>query len=245
MIGDLQLGLPDLACPPALTAGRAPWLEHLIRNLKWRCGPAHSLAGIGDLIVKQGVAVTVRVAFLGSRALGDQGLAGNEGRSILLGRPTHGGGHLGVIMAVDGLDRPAIGLEPRHLIASFGNGGHTVDSRVVVVKEDGKLGQPEPTSDRRGLVTYALHQTAITGNHPGAVIDQILAKPRSQVPLCHGQANGGCDSLTQRPRRRLHPRRVAIFWVTGRIGAPLTEILDLLHRHRLEPCEVQKRIDQH
>ena len=78
--------------------------------------------------------MAVRVALFRARALRNQGFAGDEGGAILLGGPAECCGHLGVVVTIDGLDRPAIGLEPRQLITGFRDGCNTVDGGIVVIK---------------------------------------------------------------------------------------------------------------
>ena len=71
------------------------------------------------------------------------------------------------------------------------------------------------------------------------------AEAGAQHFLGHGETDGGRDPLTQRTGRRLDPLGVAVFRVTGGLGAPLTEVPDLLDRHVAVAGEVQKRVDQH
>jgi hypothetical protein len=207
--------------------------------------PATRLPRIGDLVVEQGVAVAVGVAFLAAGALGDLGLAGDEGRAVLPGRPAQGGGDLAEVVAVDGLHRPAIGLEPGELVAGLRDGRLAVDGGVVVVEQDGQLVQAETPGDRGGLVADALHQAAVAGDHPGAVVDDVVAEPGGQVALGHGHADGGGDALAQGAGGGLDARGMAVFGVAGGVGTPLPEVLDLLHRHGLEAGQVQQGIDQH
>jgi hypothetical protein len=95
------------------------------------------------------------------------------------------------------------------------------------------------------LVADALHQAAVAGDHPGAVVDDVLAEAGGQVRLGHGHADGGGQALAQRPGGGLHARGVVHFGVARGQRAPLPEVLDLLHRHGLEAGQVQQGIEQH
>ncbi len=189
--------------------------------------------------------MAVRIAFLGTRALADLGLAGNEAGLVLLGRPGQGAADGAVVMAVDHLGRPAGGLEAHHLIAGLGDGRHPVDGGVVVVKQHAQAVQFEAAGQRDGLVADAFHQAAVAGDDPCAVVHQIVAITRVQMTLGHGHAHRGGDALAQGAGGRLDARRVAVFRVARRGRAPLAEILDLLHRHGLEAGQMQQGIDQH
>ena len=91
----------------------------------------------------------------------------------------------------------------------------------------------------------AFHQTAVAGDYPGAVIDQVVAKTRRQMALGHGHTDRRGQALTERAGGDFHSRGVPVFGVTGRIGVPLPEILDRLHGHGLEAGQVQQGVDQH
>ena len=238
-------GLPGLAGAPAPPAGSAPGLHQVFRQLERRQVPAHGLARLGDLTVEEGVAVAVRVALLGPGALRDLRPAGDQGGAVLPGRPAQGGGDLAVVVTVDRLDRPAIGLEAGQLVAGLGDGRLAVDGGVVVVEQDGQPVQAEPAGNGGGLVADALHQAAVAGDHPGAVIHKVLAEAGGQVALGHGHADGGGEALAEGACGGLHPRRVAVFRVPGRVGAPLPKVADLVHRHGLEAGQVQEGVDQH
>ncbi len=241
----LQAGFPGLADASAATTDGLPGAGDVGGHGERAVGPAHRLAGVADLVVEQGVAVAVGVAFLGARALGDQGLAGDQGRAVLLGRPTQGGGDLNVVVAVDGLDGPAGGLETQQLVAGLGDRGFTVDGGVVVVEQHGQLVELQAAGDADRLVADALHQAAVAGDHPGAVVDDILAEARGQVGLGHGHADRHRQALAQRAGGAFDAGGVVHLGVAGGQRAPLTEVLDLRHRHGLEAGQVQQGIEQH
>jgi hypothetical protein len=187
----------------------------------------------------------VGVAFLGTRALRDQRLARDHGRAILLGRPAQGGGDLAVVVAVDGLHGPAGGLEAGDLVAGFRDRGLAVDGGVVVVEQHRQLGELQAAGDADGLVADAFHQAAVAGDHPGAVVDDVMAEAAGQMGLGHRHADGRGQALAQRAGGGLDAGRVVDFRVAGGQRAPLTEVLDLLHRHGLEAGQVKQGIEQH
>ena len=240
-----QSRLPGLASPHAPAARPAPGPDQVVRQLKRGQVPAHGLAGLGDLGVEQGVAVAVGIALLGARTLRDVRAAGDQGRTILLHRPAQGGSDPAVVMAIHGLHGPAIGLEPGQLVARLGDGRDTVDGGVVVVEEDGQPVQAEAPGDGGSLVAHALHQAAVPGDDPGAVIDEVLAEPGGQVAFGHGHAHGGGKALAEGTGGGLHPWRMAELRVAGSPGAPLPEVPDLVHRDGLVAGQVQQGVEQH
>ena len=77
--------------------------------------------------------------------------------------------------------------------------------------------KPAGQADR--LVADALHQAAVAGDHPGAVVDQVVAEPGVHVPLGHGHADGGGQALAQRAGGGLDARGMAVLRVARRVGA--------------------------
>ena len=62
-----------------------------------------------------------------------------------------------------------------------------------------------------------------------------------QVCLGHGQADGVGDALTQRTGGHFDAGGLEGFGVTGGLGAPLAELLDVLDRDRVVAAQVQQR----
>jgi hypothetical protein len=166
------------------------------------------------------------------------------GRSCLAG-PLQRLDDLAEVVAVHSLGRPAGGLEAGDLVAGLGDGGFAVDGGVVIVEEHGQLVQAQATCERNGLMADSLHQAAVAGDHPGAVIDQPFAETGVQVALRHGHADGGGEALAQRAGGGLHAGGVAVLGVAGGERAPLPEVAELVHRHRLDAVEVQQGVEQH
>src|SRR3984957_8222551 len=158
-------------------------------------GPADRLAGGGDLLVEQSIAVAVLVALERPRALVDQRLAGDEARPVLAARPAQRAGDLAVVVPVDPPGRPAGRLEAHDLVAGLGQAGATVDGGVVVVEEHGELGELQAAGQVRRFVADTLHQAAVAGDYPGAVVDQPGAIAGGQAALGHRHADRGGEAL--------------------------------------------------
>jgi hypothetical protein len=237
--------LPGLARLAAAFPGLLPVAVDVVRHHEGLVLPAHGLAGVGDLVVEQRVAVAVGVAFLAARAFRDLGLAGDHGRPVLARRPLQGLGDLAMVVAVHRLDRPAGGLEARDLVARLRDGRLAVDGGVVVVEQDGELGKLQAARQADRLVADPFHQATVAGDHPGAVVDEIIAEAGGQMTLGHGHADGGGEALAQRAGSRLDAGRVAILGMAGGVGAELPEVADLVHRHGLEAGQVEQGVDQH
>ena len=65
------------------------------------------------------------------------------------------------------------------------------------------------------FVIDPLHQAAITGNHPGFVVDQIIAEHRVQMPFGDCHAHGCREALTERSGCRFHAVQLEIFRMAG------------------------------
>ncbi len=189
--------------------------------------------------------MAVLVAFLGSGAARHRRLARQQDGLLAFDSPTHGGGDLLVVVAVDGLDRPAGRLEARQLVAGLGQGGVAVDGDVVVVEQDDQVVQLEPAGQRNRLVRHAFHQAAVAGDHPGLVVDQVVAETGIEVALGHGHADRRRQPLAQRPGGTFDAGGVAVFRVARRGRAPLAKVFDILHRHRLETGQMKQAVEQH
>ena len=61
------------------------------------------------------------------------------------------------------------------------------------------------------LVVDAFHQAAVAGDHPGAVVDQIVAEDGVEVPLGDRHADRHRQALAERPGGGLDARRASKF----------------------------------
>src|SRR5690606_36154626 len=171
-------------------------------------------------------AVDAGGVLLVGRAETDHGAAGDERRARAPHRLVEGGADLVGVMAVAAVDGPARGLEPLPLVGRVREAHPTVDRDAVVVPEHDELAQTLASGEADRLVADPLHQAAVAGDHPGAVIDELLAEPCLHVRFRHRHADGGAEALAGRAGRRLDPRGMAVFGMAGGAGAELTEVAD-------------------
>ncbi len=106
------------------------------------------------------------------------------------------------------------------------------------------LDELQMPGERDRLLAHAFHQTAVAGDDVSAVIDEIaIARGEKLLGDRHADSHG--EALPERPGGRLDAGRVAIFGMARRLGAELTEALDLLDRHLRIAGEIEQRIEQH
>ena len=91
----------------------------------------------------------------------------------------------------------------------------------------------------------AFHQAAIARDHPGFVVDDLLAEARAKRFLGDGHTDRRGDALTKRAGCGLDPSGMAIFRVASSGRAQLAEILDLLDAHAGISRQVQQTVEQH
>ena len=101
------------------------------------------------------------------------------------------------------------------------------------------------TGERDRFLADALHEAAIAGDHPGAVIHKLVAEARIQVALRDRHADRRRDALPQGARRRLDTGRDEVFRMPRRLRAQLAEIADVVTGHRGIAGQVKQRVDQH
>ena len=85
----------------------------------------------------------------------------------------------------------------------------------------------------------ALHQTAVSGHDPGAVVDQLVTITGAEAAFRHGHADRCRNALTEGPGRGFDAGGVAKFRMAGGLGAPLTEGFQLLLGDGLKAGQVQ------
>ena len=101
------------------------------------------------------------------------------------------------------------------------------------------------TGQTHRLVVHAFHQAAIPGNHPGTVIDQIVAEHGVQMTFGKSHAHRHGKALPQRTGGAFHAVQQEILRVTGAGAAQLAEVANVLERGLRVAGKVQQRIDQH
>ena len=194
--------------------------------------------GVGDGAVALG-------GVLRGGAQRDVGAASHHGGRVGLARLAQRAVDVLGVVAVALKGGPARGLEAHHLVGAVGEAHGAVDGDAVVVEEHAELREPLHARERDRLVAHPLHEAAVARDHPGAVIDQLLAPARAQHLLGHGHAHGGGEALAERARGGLDARRVVDLRMAGGAGAPLAEVPDLIQRHVGIARQMQQRVEQH
>ena len=186
-----------------------------------------------------------RLAGLGRRAEADGGLAGDE-------RGLVGGLRLGqrrgdrlYVVTIDAHRVPAGRLETLHLVGRIRQRQSAVDGNAVVIEQHDQLRQFEMAGERNGFLRNAFHQVAVGGEHIRLVIDDGVAEHGCHVAFRHRHADGIGEALAERAGGGLDAGGVAIFRMTGRDRAGLTEALDLIDRHGRVAGEIEQGIHQH
>ena len=95
------------------------------------------------------------------------------------------------------------------------------------------------------LVVDAFHQAAVAGDHEGAVIDQLVAIDRVQMPLGDRHADRHRQALPERAGGGFDPGQLEILRVAGARAAELAEVADVLHRRPRVAGQVEQGVDQH
>ena len=85
--------------------------------------------------------------------------------------------------------------------------------------------------ERQRLLADPLHQAAVTAEHVGAAIDQILVKLRREEAFGQGRADRIGETLAQGASRRLDAGSEAALGMAGGPAADFVEALQLLQRH--------------
>src|SRR5688572_1017574 len=98
---------------------------------------------------------------------------------------------------------------------------------------------------RNRLLTYALHQVAVGGEHEGEMIDNLFAEFGGEMALRDRHADRVGESLAKRAGRGLDARGDEVFRVSRSERADLAEALELVERQRLVAEQVQRSVDQH
>jgi hypothetical protein len=223
----------------------APVGEDVIGNFERRGRPAEIFARGGNLVLAQRRAVDVVATLLVGRALADHRAARDQ-RGAIIG---HRGGNrpldIGEIVAVAIFGVPAAGaIAGQHVFAGRQR-GVAIDGDLVVVPQHDHAAQAQRAGQAHGFVVDAFHQAAIARDHPGAVIDQVIAELRIEVAFGHGHAHGHGKALAQRAGGAFHARQQEVFRVAGARAAKLTEIADVVHRRLLVARQVEQRVEQH
>ena len=94
-------------------------------------------------------------------------------------------------------------------------------------------------------MAYAFHQTAITGDDIGEMIDKIATMNGRHVRFRHCHPDCVGKTLAKWAGRRLDATGMADLRMTGGDRTDLAEVAELRHRHVFIAGQVKKRIDEH
>jgi hypothetical protein len=95
------------------------------------------------------------------------------------------------------------------------------------------------------LVADAFHEAAVAGDDVSVVVYYFVAIARIQHAFGKRHADGRRDTLTERSRRRLDAKRVAVFGMSGRAAAELAKRLQLREIHIGIAEQMMQAIEQH
>ena len=216
-----------------------------VRNLERFVRPVEGFPDARDLLGAIRSAVRLAGARQFRRAETDDRLHREEDRLLLLGRPLQRLGHILLVVPVHAAADPSGRLDARTLVGPVGQVRPAIDSDGIVVKQNDQLVQLQMPGECDRFLADAFHEAAVAGDHPGAVIHELVAEARIQVALGDRHADRRRDALPQGARRRLDTGRDEVFRVTRRLGAQLAEIADVVAAHRGVAGQVEQRIDQH
>src|SRR3546814_6678244 len=73
-------------------------------------------------------------------------------------------------------------LARRNVLAG-GKARRTVDGDAIVVPQDVQASQLQVAGEADRLMVDAFHQAAVAGDHPGAMIDQVVPEHCVQMPF--------------------------------------------------------------
>ena len=155
---------------------------------------------------------------------------------------------------------PAVAEEPCGHIVAEGEGGGALDGDPVVVVDPAQVAELQVAGQRGRLLRDALHEAAVPGQGVDVEVEHLEAgaiEVRGHPLRGEGHPHAGGDALPQGPARRLDSGGPAILGVARTAAVELAEALDVIeaHRelaerlvlrvHRLDPGEVQHRVEQH
>jgi len=243
----------ELAVPVAFPLGalllRIPGFIDFPGDFEGAEVPADVRAGGGDFRVTQRRAVHVVGAGLVRRTGPDHGLAADQRGLVGDGPGSLDGGvqRFGVVAIDMRHDVPAVGFEALRGVVGEPPLDVAIDGDAVVVPEGGQLAQAPGAGQRAGFVRNTFHQAAVAEEHPGPVVDDLVAwlvELVGQQLFGHGHADGVGDALAERAGGGLDAGRIAVFGVTRGLAVQLAEVLDVVDRQVIA-AQVQQGVDQH
>jgi hypothetical protein len=152
-----------------------------------------------------------------------------------------------VVSILDMLDVPSHSLITSADIFSERDLGVSINGDSVVIIKGNELAESPMASERCGLRGNTLHVATITHDNVGVVVDEIhtgLIETGSQVFLSKGKTNTVGNSLAEGAGGNLNTLGKEILGVTGGLGSPLTELLEVLNAHVIAE-QVEERVLEH
>jgi len=218
------------------------------RNFERAVVPLQRFTGQGDFRVTQWGAVAVFFTLLVRRTETDGGLAADQGRLRALASGVDGSLDLFRIVAVDIADHlPVVGFETLRGVVGEPAFDFAVDGDAVVIVEGDQLAQAQRAGQRSDFVGNAFHHAAITQEHVGVVIDDVVARTvelRAQDFFSQCETYGVGQALAQGTGGGLDAWGVAELRVTRSAAMQLAEALEVIDGD-VVAGQVQQRVDQH
>ena len=155
---------------------------------------------------------------------------------------------------------PPVGEKPGGDVLGERQVGAPLDGDVVVVPDPTQVVQAQVAGERCRLGTDAFHQTAVTADRIGVVVEDLEAGAVVTVgkpAFADRHPHAGRDALPQRAGGGLHTRHHAVFRMPRSLAAKLTKMADVIERdrriaqalvvgiHGPRPGEVEHRPEQH
>ncbi|MND93572.1 hypothetical protein D3C80_857610 [compost metagenome] len=210
--------------------------------------PFQRRTGQGDFRVTQRGAVAVFLALLVRRTEADGGLAADQGWLRAFACSVDRGLDLFRIVTVDVADHlPVVGFETLRRVVGEPAFDFAVDGDAVVIVEGDQLAQAQGTGQGSDFVGNAFHHAAITQEHIGVVVDDVVARTvelRRHDFFSQGKTHGVGQALAQWTGGGFYARGVAEFRVARGAAVQLTELLEVIDR-QVVAGQVQQRVDQH
>ena len=222
-----------------------PARANVVRHLERRIMPSQSLTRRRHLGRAQRRAMGGRRPLLVGRALADDRAAAHQRRPRIGDGSVQRRGDRGGIVPVALHHMPAARHIARRNILARRQIHRPVDGDLVIVPQHVQPPEPKMPGQPDRLVVDPFHQAPVASDHPGPMIDQIVAEHGVQMPLGDRHAHRHRKALPQRPGGALDPRQLEILRMPGARATQLAEALDVLDRRPRVTGQVQQRIDQH
>ena len=242
----LPLAAPARATGPGLPEvgeGRLGEEEHRLDR------PAQGLLGRAELVVAEGLPVSLVGCLLVGRSITDDRADGDQRRplGLRLGTPDRLVDRFHIVPVGNDVGVPAVALEAtRHVLGEREARPAGQRDLVVVVQKD-EATQAKVPGERDGFRGHAFHEVAVGAQGVGVMVDDHVAgliEPSGQVPLGDGHPHRVGHALAEGAGRRLDARRQPTLGVARGLRAPLAEALDL-REGQIVAGEVQESVEQH